>query len=444
MNATAAPARVSRRPVAVLLSAFGVSLIGTRLSMIALPLFVLQTTGSATRTGLVAMAEMGPYVIAQALGGPVTDRVGARRVSIVSDVASIVLVGAIPALHALDQLHFGTLLVLVALAGLVRGPGDNAKYVLAPPVAAASGQPIERILGLEDGISRSASVIGPLAAAALVTWVGPATAISVDAASFAVAALLMGFGLRARETRGSVQHEDAPGSYLTRLRQGAHFVWRDGLLRSIVGMVGVTNLLDAAYSGVLIAVWAQHRGGGAALMGAAAAAMSAGAVIGALTAAVIGHRLPRRAAFFVGFFGIGAPRFAVLALDAPLWLVFGVLFVGGTGSGVINPILGAVELERIPEHMRARVMSLLNSAAWSLIPFGGLVGGVLAEQIGISNALLVCGAVYFVATTLPALRPEWKQLDRARVGRRSGLDQPGQLDDVGGGARVTEASVSGG
>lgn len=409
-------ARTSPRPAVALLSAFGVSLVGTRLSMIALPLFVLQTTGSATRTGLVAMAEMGPYVVAQALAGPVTDRVGARRVSIVSDVVSVVLVGAIPLLHAAGQLRFAGLLLLVALAGMVRGPGDSAKYVLAPSVAAAAGQPVERVLGLEDGISRAASVIGPLAAAGLVTAVGAAPAITLDAITFGVAALVVGLGLRRSETRATASPDDEPSRYLDRLRQGARFVRRDGLLRSIVAMVGVTNLLDAAYGAVLVAVWAQHRGGGAALMGSAAAFMSAGAVIGSLTAATIGHRLPRRAAFFVGFFGIGAPRFAVLGLDAPLWSVFTVLFVGGIGAGLINPILGAVEMERIPEHLRGRVLSLMNSAAWALIPFGGLVGGLLAEGLGISLALLVCGGAYLVATTLPALRPEWREMDRRRTG----------------------------
>ena len=108
-------------------------------------------------------------------------------------------------------------------------------------------------------------------------------------------------------------------------------------------------------------------------MGATAAVMSVGALCGALFAAAAGHRLPRRLAFAVGFFGIGAPRFAVLGLDAPLWLVFAVLFVGGLGCGLINPILGAVQMERVPEPMRARVMSLINAACWCLIPLGGVL-----------------------------------------------------------------------
>src|SRR4051794_16797806 len=199
--APAEPAVRSKRPAAALLSAFAFSLAAPRLPMSALPRFVLGPPGSATRTGLVAMAEMGPYVVAQALSGPITDRVGARRVSVVSDAVSVLVVGCIPALHAAGQLHFATLLLLVAVAGLVRGPGDSAKYVLAPPVATAAGQPIERVLGLEDGISRAASVVGPLAAAALVTWVGAATAITLDALTFGVAALVIGLGLRRRDTR---------------------------------------------------------------------------------------------------------------------------------------------------------------------------------------------------------------------------------------------------
>jgi MFS family permease len=400
-----------RRPAGALLGAYAVSVVGTRLSMIALPLFVLATTGSATRTGLVAMAETGPYALSQALAGPVTDRVGARRMSIVSDLVSALVVGAVPVLHAMGRLHLGVLVALVALAGVARGPGDAAKYVSLPGVAEVAGMPVERVMGLEDGIGRFASVIGPLGAAALVAVLGAPAALAVDAASFAVAAAVVALGVP-RHLGGPRPHDGEEGGYLRRLREGARVVRRDGLLRSIVGMVAVTNLLDAALSGVLLAVWARQQGGGAGLMGVVAAAMSAGAVIGALTAAAVGHRLPRRLTFAASFFLIGAPRFAVLGLGAPLWVVLVVVFVGGVGAGTINPILGAVEIERIPERARARVLSLITSLAFALIPFGGLLGGVLSDTVGVSAALLACGAVYLLATTLPALRPEWREMDR--------------------------------
>ena len=52
---------------------------GTRLSTIAIPWLVLTTTNSPVLTGLVGLAEMLPYVIAKALGGPLIDRIGAKR-----------------------------------------------------------------------------------------------------------------------------------------------------------------------------------------------------------------------------------------------------------------------------------------------------------------------------------------------------------------------------
>jgi MFS family permease len=411
---TAAP---SRRPLVALLAAYGVSLVGSRLSMIALPLFVLATTGSATRTGVVAMVEMAPYVVAQALAGPVTDRLGPRLVSMVSDAASAVVVGLIPVLHAYGALHFGTLLVLVAFAGLVRGPGDGAKFVMAPAAAVHAATPVERVLGLEDGINRAASVIGPLGAAALVTLVGAPTALIIDAVSFAVALVVIAtgvpgsFGKATQSETGDVDH-----GYLQRLREGARFVRQDGLLKAIIGMVATTNLLDAALSGVLLAVWARDQHGGGGLMGLVVAVMAGGAVIGTVVATAVGHRLPRRTTFAVSFFLIGGPRFAVLGLGAPLWLVLAVVFVGGIGAGTINPILGAVELERIPEHLRARVLSLMGSCSWALIPFGGLVGGLLSDHLGVSAALLICGAVYTAATTVSALRPEWREMNRHAPG----------------------------
>src|SRR6185437_9264346 len=374
--------------------------------------FVLITTGSATRTGLVALAEMAPYVMSQALLGPLTDRVGPRRMSIVSDFVSGIVVAGIPLLHVLGQLRFGPLLVLVGVAGLVRGPGDMSKHVMSPAIADATGQPRERVLGLADGISRASGIVGPLGAAALVVAIGAPLAIAVDAVSFAICAVIVATAVPRSIGVGHQHTEDDGLSYVGQLRSGATFLRQDGLLRSIAGMVSVTNLLDAALSTVLIAVWARSHGGGAGLMGAVSAALGAGAVIGALTAASQGHRLPRRATFGWGFFLIGAPRFLVLALGPPLWVVLAVIFVGGLGAGTLNPILAAVELERIPEHLRGRVMSLINSAAWALIPFGGLIGGVLSDRLGVGAALLICGVVYTAATTLPALRPEWRSMDR--------------------------------
>jgi hypothetical protein len=75
-------------------------------------------------------------------------------------------------------------------------------------------------------------------------------------------------------------------------------------------------------------------------------------------------------------------------------------------------VLGAVQFERIPRAMVGRVTALSSALCWSLMPLGGVLGGVLVSGIGLSPALLVVGCAYFAATMSPALIPSFRGMDR--------------------------------
>jgi MFS family permease len=182
------------------------------------------------------------------------------------------------------------------------------------------------------------------------------------------------------------------------------------LLRAIVTMVAVTNLLDQAFMTVLLPVWAKSSGYGPEVVGLTVSVFGAASVVAALAAAATGERLPRRTVYLVGFVIGGVPRFVAMAIGMPLWAVLGVFAVGGLGSGFINPILGAVVYERIPPALLGRVKTLSTAAAWSGIPFGGLLGAALVAAAGLTGALWVAGGCYLVAILVPGMRPEWSQM----------------------------------
>jgi MFS family permease len=92
--------------------------------------------------------------------------------------------------------------------------------------------------------------------------------------------------------------------------------------------------------------------------------------------------------------------------------------VGGASSGFLNPVLGAVMFERIPREMVGRVTALSSALCWSLMPLGGVLGGVLVTGFGRSAALLIVGLAYFAATMAPALLPTFREMDRAPVEER--------------------------
>ncbi len=422
---TAARGR-SRRPLVGLLVSEAVSLTGTRVSMIALPWFVLTTTGSATQTGLVAFAEMTPLVLVRAFGGPAIDRLGARRVAVACDALSVVAVGLVPLLHALGALSLPVLLALVAVGGALRGPGDAAKGALVPAVTAEAGVPLERTTGLAAGVERTASMLGAAFAGGLVALIGPAPALLVDAASFGVCASVLWWTTRGLPPVAAEPGDDGSDEgYWTRLGAGWRFLRREPVLLALSLMVAGTNLLDLAYSAVLAPVWAHDGGHGAGTLGLVFAVWSGSSIAGALVAAAYGERLPRFRVYVLAFLVTGLPRFLVLAVGAPLWAVLAVFAVGGVSSGFLNPILGAVMVERIPPHLFGRVSSLSSSLCWGLMPLGGLTGGLLVAGLGLAPALLVVGALYFATTMTPLLVPGFRAMDRR------GPDEPGHTYDRG-------------
>ena len=309
------------------------------------------------------------------------------------------------------------------MAGALRGPGDAAKDSLTPAIVAAADVPMERATGLASAVERGAGMVGFALAGALVVAVGPATALAVDAVSFLLGAAVLGWatvGLGRRDeiavegtVEGTVAETPAtPEGFWRELHEGWTFLRRDPVLIGLTLMIAVTNLLDLAWASVMMPVWVHDSGLGAGLLGTLFAVFAAASMVGALVAAAWGERIPRFRTYLLAFLVTGIPRFVVMAIDVPLWVVVAVLVLAGVASGFLNPILGAVFFERIPEPLVGRVSSLSTSVCYALMPLGGLLGGVLIAGIGLSPAFVLVGVAYFAATMAPAVFPSFREMDR--------------------------------
>ena len=405
--------RHDRRPLAGFLGAAGISALGTRMSFLALPWLVLTGTGSATLTGLVACAEMAPYVGVQAFGGPLVDRLGAWRVSVGTDAAAAVFIGLVPVLSAARLLSLPTLAALVAGAGAARGAGDCARNVMVPGVNDLAGTPLERTTGLFDGVSRAASLVGLPLAGVLVAVSSAVSVLAIDAGTFAASALLVA-ALVPKAAQPPPDRAASPGetAYLRSLGEGFRYLRGDRLLLAMAAMILVTNFVDQAGGTVLWPVWAHEIAHSSVALGLLGGVMGLGAVSGNAVVTWLGPRLPRRLTYAAGFFAGGAPRFVALALASSVAPVLAVVFVAGLGVGGINPIVGAVEYERVPRHLQARVLGAVGASAWAGIPFGSLAGGLAVAAFGVRPALLAAGTVYGLATLAPFVFPVWRQMDR--------------------------------
>ncbi|MET7804761.1 MFS transporter [Micromonospora chersina] len=404
---------MSRRwgPLAGLLTAHTVSLTGNMLTLIALPLYVLAETGSPAATGLAGAFATAPVVLGGAFGGVLVDRIGYRRASVLADLVSGVTVAAVPLLHATVGLPFPALLGLVFVSGLLDTPGQTARTALLPEAAAAAGVPIERALGWLGATERGARLVGAPVAGLLVSALGALPVLAVDAATFAVSALVV-TALVPASLRPSADHDAPSAGYWRDLSAGLRFLAREPLLRAMVLLVLVTNLFDATKSNVLMPVVATRDLGGATAFGVLVGAMGGGALVGSLLFSAVGHRLPRRATFVTAFAICGAPPFWALAAAPPLPVIAAVCVVSGLAAGAINPLIGAVELERIPATMRARVYGVIGAGAWAAMPVGALGAGLAADRFGTTATLVAVGAGYLLVVLTPLLGGPWRDLRR--------------------------------
>ncbi|MBW6437185.1 MFS transporter [Actinoplanes hulinensis] len=368
--------------------------------LIAIPWLLLTSTGDPAKAGLVTLCQALPYVIVQVVVGPLIDRLGARRISIAGDAISavaMILLAATPGPPLL------MVMLCMACVGAADGPAVAAKHTLLPGATEDAGQPIERGTGMATVIERAATSAGPLASGVLVAAFGARTLWAV-AVLFAAAALIGVTGPRA----AGRSHATRPGGYVRQLRDGAGFLHRDRSLRAIVLMYVITNFLDQAFLTVLLPVWAHGHGHGVAFVGLLSGVFGACAVFTAAIAAWIGARFPRRTVFLAAIIVAGVSRYVVLAADAPPTVVLLVFAAAGLGSGAACPIVEAVEAERVPDHMRGRVRTLIVAWAWAGIPFGGLAGAAMLTA-GLGTALWACGAVYLAAVVHPGLRVTWRR-----------------------------------
>jgi MFS family permease len=417
--------RRQQRPLYALYGANLISYVGDMMMFLAVPWFVLQTTGSVVRTGITAFFTTGSIAVAALLGSAVVGRLGFKRASVVSDLASCIAVALIPLLYATIGLPFWALLALVFCAGLLTTPGATARSALVPDLAALAGVRIEQATALTDGISRLSRFIGAPMAGVLIALIGTSNLLWIDAASFGASALLI--GLLVPRRLPVAEHAASPAAtpararrrFFSNARDGIGFIAHDPVLASTMLVVLVTNMLDAGYGAVLAPAWVKQIYGSSVVLGTLIAACGGAAFLGAITFGAVGHRLPRRLTLGWGFTIGGASRLFWVVLLAPVLPALVVTqAICGFCIGPINPLFSTIEFERVPAEKRARVFGAGMAGSMLATPLGGLLAGGLASTIGIWPCIMLFAVVYTLATASLLVNPALREIDTPPPGRR--------------------------
>lgn len=409
-----------RLPLSAFFSANLISYVGDRLTMLAIPWFVLQTTGSVLQMGITAFFTTLPNIISAFFSGLLVDRLGYKRTSIIGDCASGITALLIPLLYHTVGLAFWQLLVLAFMGGLLKAPGETARQALLPDLGKVAQMRMERVNAIGDGLIRVSGLFGAPLAAVLIVLIGASNLLWLDAASFFVSALLIGISVPHTPPTISSKREEAKstGSVLDGLR----FILSNRVLSAMIMVPMLTNLLDAGYSAVVLPVYASKVWGSILPVGLLSATFGGCAFLSTILFGIFGHRLPRRLTFSLCFMTL-CLRFLGLGLVLPISALVVIHVFSGLMVGPVNPIAMTVEQEIIPPEMRARVFGASSAGYLGGIPLGGLFGGFLIGWIGLLPALLTMGGIYLFSTSTLLINPALKEMGRSPVSIASVVEE---------------------
>jgi MFS family permease len=403
-----------------------ISGLGNTFSALAIPWFVLATGGGAGNTALTVAVGTIPYIFVGIFGGAIVDRVGPKRVAVLSDLLSGISTVLIPLLHATIGLTFWQLLVLVFLGAFLDGPGNSARQALYPDLIQRARLDAERANTWFTLTGRIAAVLGAPLAGVLIAATSATALLWLNSISFAIAAVITivaipDLRIAARTPSSGGETASPLGAYVRDVRAGLRAITSNRLLRGLIATSTIGSLLAEPIYGVILPVYANEVLGSATQLGLIFGALGAGSIAGNILYLVVANRLPR-GAIWIGGFAVRALCFGVFLTMPDWWLIALAIFVGAIALEPANPMMMSIFQEQVPAGMRGRVFGARSAIAACAFPIGLLVYGQLMDQFGIKTTLIIFVALNALVPLSMLATPALRRMEKPD----SGLDLDAQ------------------
>ncbi|WP_394838608.1 MFS transporter [Pendulispora rubella] len=369
------------RSFLLLFAGEGISALGDAVTMTAIPLMVIQETGSGTQVGIVALLQFIPQVAFCLLAGALADRWNRHRMMLASNVGRALLTMLVPLASILGRPVVPLLYLIAVPLGLL-GAMFAAGYQAALPSLVRKEQ-LGTAAGYVNASVTLGYIMGPAIAGALAHTLGAGTTMAIDAATFLVSVTLLTF-LRVPAHPG----HSKPG-IIGDLWEGVAFTFRQPSMRVLTSLV----LLESVASAPLVTAITVHvvrHGMSSAVLGTILSAGGLGAASGYALGGKLAHG--RAKAVLLGSLaGAGIVNLFIGHFTSPLPLIAGVFLSSALNASFLSVNL-ALRLPLIPDELQGRAGSTMQTFAMAAMGIGTLVGGALIDWTSGASAIRASGA----------------------------------------------------
>lgn len=369
-----------------------VSILGSTITTVVLPILVFRLTGSALQTSLLATFEVVPYFFFGLFAGAIADRVNRRRLMVICDLISTALLGSIPLVAMFGTLTLTQIYAVALLSATVFVWFDAANFGALPMLVGR-----ERIIEANSLLWSTHTliwVIGPAIGGILAATIDPALAIGLDSLSYILSAVALVLIPRALSATypAEASAKELVRRTLSDIREGLQFLWQQRLVRDLTFLGFGNSFTGGAVLGLLVVYAVQ--GLGLAKKDPNIGLLFAAGAIGALVASLLVPRLNK---------SYSTGRIALTGLFLNPVMLLGMVLAPSFGVGIIFYtlwtmcytlfIVTTISLRQIvtPDRLQSRVNASARLVAWGGQPFGAAVGGLVAEATTVRIAYIVVG-----------------------------------------------------
>ncbi len=370
-----------------------VSLMGTWMQNVGQAWLVLELTHSSLKLGIVVALQFSPMLFLAFFTGPLIDSVNKRTIILMTQTALMLLAFTLALLDATGVVRYWHVALLAALLGVVNTVDMPARQAFL--IELVGKEDLMNAIALNSTIFNAARSVGPALAGLLIGAAGTAVCFFVNGVTFL--AVLGGLLLM---TFAGPPPLRRPYRVTADVREALHAIRTTPAVRTTILLVAGVSVFGTNFS-VLVPVFARqelHRG--AAAFGFLMSSFGCGALIGALSLALLSRSGPRRSILFGGGLALSG---AVLLTGLQHSYGLTALLLAGAGWSMVTffGMANTTVQLNTADGLRGRVMSVYTLAFGGMTPIGSLFAGTIAERFRVSAAFVVggilCGALFLLS-----------------------------------------------
>ena len=384
-----------------LLASSWTSNLGDGIAVAAGPLLVASLTGNAFLVSLAALLRWAPPLVFGLYAGALSDRLDRRRIVMAADAFRAVVLVALVALMAADRLTVAVALVVLGLLTTAEVFADNAAATLTPMLVHRDDLAVGNAR-LQAGFLTLNQLVGPPIGAALfaagLAWPFVAETVLVGAGVLLVSRLV----LPAHDTPAA----ERPIGVRHAVVEGLRWTVRHPAVRTLSLTILVFNVTFGAAWSVLVLYASQRLGLGPVGFGLLTTVSAVGGLLGTGLYGRLTRRVSLGNVMRAGLI-IETLTHLALAVTTSAWVASAVFFVFGAHAFIWGTTSITVRQRAVPTHLQGRVASVHTISVFGGLVVGSVIGGVLADRVGVTAPFwfAFAGSAVFVALL-------WRELTR--------------------------------